>query len=222
MSSQGTSEVIERLTRDVPPVRRIPRLRQALISVTLAWFLAGALALAIRGVRPDLLQILDPRSAFMVILLGLGLIALGGVVAALASSVPGREDAARVSLALGLGGVLLASVMGGILVLRQAGPVPVACPFQNDLACFAVACLIALPPALGVLAFVSRGAPYRPLIAVLAGTTGAVALGAMLVHVSCPETSVRHVILSHALAPLGGAMLLTVPFRAALKRVAGV
>ncbi len=186
------------------------------------WLVAGALALLLRGVRPDLLQLLEPASAFVVILGGLGLIAVGGVVAALATSVPGREGAVQVSLALGLAGVMLAAGVGAILVLREVGPVPMPCPFESDLACFTVACLLALPPALGVLAFVSRGAPYRPLIAVLAAMTGTVALGALLVHVSCPESSPRHVILSHALAPLGGALLLTLPFRAALKRVTGI
>ena len=45
-------------------------------------------------------------------------------------------------------------------------------------------------------------------------------VGALLVHVSCPATSARHLILGHALAPLIGALLLTWPFRVALKRVA--
>ena len=222
MSREGTSELVERLSQELRPVRRIPRLRQAAGVVALLWLGAGALALALRGLRPDLLQQLQPASAFVVILMGLGLIAVGGVVAALATSVPGREGAARVSLGLGLGGVMLASLVGAILILREAGPAPLACPFENDLACFTVACLLALPPALGVLAFVSRGTPYRPLIAVLAAATGAVALGALLVHVSCPESNPRHIILSHALAPLGGALLLTLPFRAALKRVTGI
>lgn len=222
MSREGTSELVERLSQELRPVRRIPRLRQAAGGVALLWLGVGALALTLRGLRPDLLQQLQPASAFVVILMGLGLIAVGGVVAALATSVPGREGAARVSLGLGLGGVMLAALMGAILILREAGPAPLACPFENDLACFTVACLLALPPALGILAFVSRGAPYRPLIAVLAAATGAVALGALLVHVSCPESNPRHIILSHALAPLGGALLLTLPFRAALKRVTGI
>ncbi len=222
MSRESTSDLVGRLSRELGPVRRIPRLRQAAGGIALLWLGAGALALALRGVRPDLLEQLQPTSAFVVILMGLGLVAVGGVVAALATSVPGRVGAARVSLALGFGGVMLAALGGAILVLREAGPAPLACPLKNDLACFTVACLLALPPALGVLAFVSRGALYRPLITVLVAATGAVALGALLVHVSCPESNPRHIILSHVLAPLGGALLLTLPFRAALKRMSGI
>jgi hypothetical protein len=222
MSSENTTQLIGKLAENLAPVRRIPRLRQAVLGVIVLWLVVGALALALRGVRPDLLEVLAPGSAFVVILIGLALVASGGVLAAMATSVPGREGAARVSLALGLGGVVLAGGVGAILVLREAGPMPTSCPFANDVACFAVCCLLALPPALAVLTFVSRGAPYRPLLAVLAATTGAVALGAMLVHVSCPATSARHLILGHALAPLVGALLLTLPFRAALKRVAGI
>ncbi len=103
MSREGTSELVERLSRELRPVQRIPRLRQAAGVVALLWLGVGALALALRGLRPDLLQQLQPASAFVVILMGLGLIAVGGVVAALATSVPGREGAARVSLGLGLG-----------------------------------------------------------------------------------------------------------------------
>ena len=222
MSSENTTQLIGRLAEDLAPVRRIPRLRQAVLGVIALWLVMGALLLALQGVRPGLLEVLAPDSGFVVILIGLGLIASGGVLAALATSVPGRETAARVSLALGLGGVVLAGGVGAILVLREAGPVPTPCPFANDVACFAVCCLVSLPPALAVLTFVSRGAPYRPLLAVLAATTGAVALGALLMHVSCPTTSPRHLIVWHALAPLTGALLLTLPFRAALKRVAGI
>jgi len=217
--SEGTIQLIQKLSRALRPVQRIPRLRHAAGGVVLLWLAAGTLALALRGLRPDLFQQLDPAGAFVVILAGLGLIAFAGVMAALATSVPGRGMAVQVSLCVGLAGVMLAGGVGGLLVLREAGPVPVACPFETDLACFTLACLLSLPPALGVLTFISRGSPYRPLIAVLAATTGSVALGALLVHVSCPESNPRHVILAHALAPLGGALLLTVPFRAALRRV---
>lgn len=219
MNPRSTEHVIRELSERLQPTRRIPRLRTAAWGVALLWMLAAAVALAVRGLRPDLLALLQPASAFTAILLGLALVAVGGVVAALAASVPGREWAGRLGLGLGLLGVLLAAGVGGLLVVREAGAEVPACPFENDLACFSVACLIALPPALGVLTFISRGAPVRPLLAVLTAGTGAVALGALLVHMSCPETSPRHVILSHTLAPMLGGLLLTLPFRAVLRRL---
>ncbi len=217
MSEKSASQLIRELVTNLAPVRPIPRLRDAASLVALLWLVSGVGILTLRGLRPDLLQRVATESAFLTIIVGLALVGLGGAMAALAMGVPGRAHAARVGLGLGLAGVILAAGMGTFLVLRESGGV-VACPFQNDLACISVSSLLALPPALGILVFLSRGSPFRPLLAVLTGATGAVALGALLVHVTCPEASPRHVILSHALAPFIGALLLTLPFRAALKR----
>jgi hypothetical protein len=219
MSQKNVLQVIHELSGDLTPVRPLPRLRSAASGVAVLWLAVAVFALASRGLRPDLLQALGSGRAFLVIVVGLGLVGIGGVVAALAVSVPGRGTAVRVGLGFGLAGVLLASGVGAVLVVREAGTGPWACPTGSDLACFAVACLLALPPALGVLAFVSRGSPFRPLLAVLTATTAAVALGATLVQLTCPGTSPRHVIFGHALAPFVGALLLTLPFHAALKRV---
>lgn len=219
MTERSSEGLIRELVGQLAPVRPIPRLRRAAIGVAGLWLLMGALILAMRDLRPDLLNVIGTGAAFVSILGGLGLVGLGGIVTALAVSVPGREGAARLGLALGLGGVLLSAGVGTFLVVREAGPEPLVCPFENDLACFAVSCLLALPPALAVLTFVSRGSPFRPLIAVLCAASGAVALGAMLVHLTCPELSPRHIILSHVLAPVGGALLLTYPFHLALRKV---
>ncbi len=219
--NEATSRLIERLSGDLQPVRRLPRLRAAGAGVALLALSAAALALGFRGPRADLLDALARSPGFAAILAGLALVAVGAIVAALASSVPGRERAARVGLAAGLLGVLLAGVVGGVLVASGSRPLGPPASWSTDLECVAVSCLLALPPALGLLAFASRGAPYRPLLAALAAATGAVAAGALVVHLSCPCSDARHLILAHAFAPVLGGLLLTVPFRAALRQVGG-
>ena len=216
----SVGDVVAELVRGLQPVRRVPRLRVAAAWLALLWSLAVLVAVLARGFRPDLLQVIGSSGAFMVILAGLGLIGVGGVLAALASSVPGREPAVRMGLGLGLVGVLLATGVGGLLVLWEAGSETLICPFTNDLACFGMACLVALPPALGALTFVSRGSAFRPLLAVLTCVAGAVGLGALLVHLTCAEPNPRHIILSHTLAPLLAVVVLGLPFRLALKRLA--
>ena len=222
MSSPDTTLLIRGLAGGADAVRRIPPLRYAMFAILAVWLGGGLLFLTVRDLRPDLFQtLLQPASAFMMILSGLALIAVGGVGVALASSVPGREAVTRVSLVLAGVGVSLAAGLGVFLVLRETGSAPLTCPVSDDISCFTFSCLLALPPVLGVLAFVSRGMPLRPGVAVLGAVAGAAALGAVLVHLSCPQLHPRHLILSHALAPLGAALLLAVPFRAALRRLRG-
>ena len=111
--------------------------------------------------------------------------------------------------------------LGAVLLLSGTLPLGPVASWSTDLECLTLSFLLALPPALGALAFLSRGAPYRPLLAVLAAATGAVAAGALVVHLSCPCSDARHLILAHALAPVAGGLLLTVLFRAALRQIAG-
>ncbi len=219
--NEATSQLIERLTGELEPVRRILRLRAAAAGVALLALSAAAFALEVRGPRADLLDALARSPGFAAILVGLTLVGLGGVVAALASSVPGRERAARAGVAAGLLGVLLAGGVGAVLLLSGTLPLGPIASWSTDLECLTLSLLLALPPALGALAFLVRGAPYRPLLAVLAAATGAVAAGALVVHLSCPCSDARHLILAHALAPVAGGLLLTVPFRAALRQIAG-
>lgn len=216
-----TSRLIQTLTRNLQPVRRLPRLR---VAVTLALLIAavtGASLLAVDGLRADLPSMLRSSMGFSVIVVGLALVALGGVVAALATSVPGREPAARAGLIMGLVGVGLTTVVGSIFLLRGPAAFAPEPSYLADVNCLSVSCLLSLPPAIGVLAFISRAAPHRLLLTVLAAVTGTVALGALAVHLSCPCVGARHLILGHALAPAMGAMILTVPFHAALRRIRG-
>ena len=211
---------IEALADDLTPVRPIARLRRIGAGVALVWLVVAAGALAVRGLRAELLSAMLESPAVGVIFVGLVLVAVGGVGAGLAASVPGREAVVRGSLATGLLGVSLSAVVGGYLVLRGGAPLVPAAPISADVSCLSVALLLALPPALGALLFMARAAPYRQVLVCLFAATGSVALGALVVHLSCDCIHPRHLILSHALAPVAGALILTLPYRAALARAA--
>ena len=214
-----TFEVIEAIASDLVPVRRIPPLHRSAVAVALLWAVIGGAALAAKGLRPDVAAALLESRGFVAILTGLVLVGAGGVGAALAGSVPGREVAARRSLATGLVGAILCVGVGAVLVLRGGAPLVPAASLGSDASCLTLALLLALPPAVGVLLFSARAAPHRRLLVALFASAGTVALGAVVVHLSCDCIHPRHLILSHALAPVAGALLLTLPYRSALLRV---
>ncbi len=80
---------IEALADDLTPVRPIARLRRIGAGVALVWLVVAAGALAVRGLRAELLSAMLESPAVGVIFVGLVLVAVGGVGAGLAASVPG-------------------------------------------------------------------------------------------------------------------------------------
>ncbi|UCE85918.1 MAG: DUF1109 family protein [Deltaproteobacteria bacterium] len=213
-----TRRFIRALAADLRPVRPIPRLGSVALGASLVWLAVGLAALAVRGLRPQLWAALTEHPALGAILVGLALVAVGGIGAGLAAGVPGRDVAVRGSLVAGALGVLLSVGVGGVLSMRGGAPLVPAPAVSADVSCLAVALLLSLPPARVALWFVARSAPHRRLLAGLFLATGSVALGAVVVHLSCDGIHPRHLILSHALAPVAGALLLTLPYRSALAR----
>jgi hypothetical protein len=179
----------------------------------------AAAGLALRGVRPDLAEglLMDPGAG--PVLAALALAGVAGVVAALAAAVPGRERLARAGLAVGLAGMGVAAGVGTLLVV-QSPPAAQEAPLSSDLSCLAVALVVGLLPALAVAVFAGRAAPHRPLVAVLAAAAGTAALGAVAAQASCPYADPEHLMLGHVLAPVAGAVLLTLPLLLALRRAA--
>jgi hypothetical protein len=76
---------------------------------------------------------------------------------------------------------------------------------------------VALLPGAAVLGFVFWAAPRRPFSAGLLGVAGAVALGAIAMHASCPNDGAAHWIMGHAMAPLFAALLALVPLFALVR-----
>jgi len=214
----SAEDLIQELTRDLEPVRPIPPLRNVVAGVVGLWLVVACAGVWILGMRPDLAEatIADLGvTAVFVSLMGAGLL---GVIAALALSVPGREQLARVGLLGGLGALAIAGGLGTLLFARSpVAEVPAA--MGSDLVCLGIACAVGLLPGLGVVWFAGRSAPYQPLVLVLAAAAGTAALGAVSAHASCPYADLRHMLVGHVLAPAAGALLLTVPLLIALKRV---
>lgn len=217
MSGGRAEDLIRELARDLDPVDPIPRIRTAAAGVAALWFAVAGIGLALLGLRPDLVEATLQVRGVAAVYAGLGLAAGGGVIAALAMGVPGREVLARSALAVAIFGMVVAAALGTLLVATSP-TADARVPFTGDLTCLSVALLVGLLPALGVVWFAGRAVPFRPLILVLAAAAGTASLGAITAHGSCPHSEMRHLLVAHALAPAVGVLLLTLPLLVVLKR----
>ncbi len=215
---EETRDFARELARDLTPVERIGRLRMGLLRVFAGWALAACAVLLMKGISANLS---DPTLMFGglgALLLGLALVGLGGLVAALASSVPGREGTARMGAVTAACGALVALGLGATLLVGS--PATSAAPtLYSDVACFLMAVTVALLPAMGALLYVARAVPRRPGAVLFAVGLGAVGLGAFTAEVVCMDMALRHLIVSHALAPALGALLLLGPLWLGLRRI---
>jgi hypothetical protein len=217
VSGGEPEDLIRELARDLSPVHPIPRIRTVMAGVIALWLAVAAIGVTVLGLRPDLAEATVGARGVAAVFAGLGLAGLGGMIAALAMGVPGREVLARVALAVAILGMVAAAAAGTVLVAISSGTeAPV--PFTADLGCLAVAMAVGLLPAVGVVWFAGRAAPFRPVVLVLAAAAGAAALGAIAAQASCPHSEMRHLMAAHALAPAVGVLLLTLPLLVALKR----
>ncbi|MBW2270002.1 MAG: hypothetical protein JRH16_15650 [Deltaproteobacteria bacterium] len=208
MPERSTEALLQELCQDLTPVRPLGSLR-----VT-ACVLAGvfALALAASGMLglplPGLTSGVPWRSAaFLALLLGLGLLAAGGLTVALAGAIPGRDALECVGRRMawaGLG-VCIATSLGWCLSPGALGGGEV--PLAASLNCLARAAGLALPPALAAGVFLARAYECRRLMGGVWACVGAVALGAWAVHASCSAGDAAHVVLGHVLEPLAVAAL---------------
>ena len=218
---QTSKDRVRELVRELRPVRPIPPLRVGLGAAAATWL--GVLVIG------SLVGTLAPRPwshsdwsdpAFLSVLFGLALIAIGSTSAALASAVPGREQASRIGLGIGVLGILLAATSERLwispsdLLLSRAHLL--AC-----LGCLSHATGLGILSALMTCTFVGFGFLRRPSASAALALIGGVALGVIVVHASCEATSHVHQLVSHALAPGIAAAALTVPTATALHLLAG-
>jgi hypothetical protein len=193
---RSTDDLVARLAGDLAPVRLIASLRRQLAAVAAIWAVSGAVVAAWLGIHP--LSILARGGIAGALVFLLAIVGFAGVTLALAVRIPGRERLA-IGAACGVAlGITLALAMGIALAVGGAGG-GAAAPWR---ACAARSMLFAVPPALLATALASRGAPWRPLVAGPGVAVGALALGALLVHLSCPSPSSWHWLVSHAFVPL--------------------
>lgn len=218
MSEQQTNELIRELSAELAPVRPIPPMRVVLVSVIGLWLLVAVVGLAILGRNPGLLDELLNWRGIGAVFFGLGVAGVSGLVAAIGLSIPGRENVVRAGLAAALAGMALSAGVGTALLMRS--PVAaVPAPWTSDLTCLGIACAVALLPALGIVWFAGRAAPFRPLTVTLAAAAATTALGAMVAQAHCPFLDMRHLLVAHVFAPGVGALVLSVPLLIALRRV---
>jgi hypothetical protein len=160
-------------------------------------------------------------AAFLALLLGLGALASGGLVAGLAGAIPGREALAQTGRWLGWAGlgVCAAAALASCL---SPGALHSEVPPVAALMCLARAAALAALPALVASFFVARAYERRARMGGVWIGLGAVALGAAAVHASCSAGGIPHVLLGHLLGPLAVAALAGALLAPWLRRGAGV
>jgi len=212
MSDRSTTALIHDLASGLMAVRPIPRLREVAAGVAGLWLINAAFAAWLRGPRPDLSTVLAHGPGYAAILIGLLLLAGGGVLAGLAFAVPGRERMWRSGLVvLGLGAAL-GLIPGTLLAAYAPLPGTQPCELGTDLRCLMFTLVRAVFPAVILVAFLLRSRLERSTPGLAAMLIGSLASAAMLSHLVCPESLARHVALTHALGPLVVAGILAAPF----------
>ncbi len=200
-----TEQFAAALARILEPVRRIPPLRLVAAALSLAALFVAGIATAVLGPRDNVLASLPLVGG----LAGFFMFGVGGLVAALGASVPGREDLSRV----GFGGIAIALAIwavSSIAALRGGGMVGPSDAnwISATFTCLGLATAVGFVPAVALLAFVIGAFPYRPALAGGLGAAAMVAFGAGAVHLTCAHEGVFHVSLGHVIGPLvGGALV---------------
>lgn len=216
MSERSTETLLQELARDLRPVRTVPRLRAAALATVGAWGLVAAAHAALEGRLPPLPGPWQDATSLGV-LAGLVLAASGGVTAALAGAIPGRERPERLgaaTLVLGLGFALASAAIA--LISR-----PGATDFSASayLACIGHAALLGVVPLAVLCVFLARALASRPWRGACAAALGGLALGGLAVHVSCTAGGgALHLLLGHALGPTLVALSLALPAALLIRR----
>lgn len=194
--SRSTEELVARLVEDLEPVRAVAPLHRQVLGVAAIWAVSAAGVAAWLGLHP--LAVLERGQISTTFTWVLALVGFSGLTLGLACRIPGRE---RFALAAARGvalGVIVVVAVGLVLPgsLADAGTV------AQCLDCIGRSLFLAVPSGLLAMVLALRAAPWRPRVAGLGLAIGAVSLGALLVHLSCPSPSPWHWLVAHALVPL--------------------
>lgn len=208
---QTAEDRIRELAHGLRPVRPIPPLSAVVVTGAAIWLATVVIWQQIGGAHFRPWNHPDWSSpTFLSILAGLGLVAVGATVGALAASVPGRAATARAGLGI--------AALGSIVSVTSALLATPLAELRFDLAEL-MACLscISHSTGLGILsaliscAFIGYAVLRRQNASASLAIVGGVALGAIVVHASCEATGGAHQLVSHVLAPLIAAAVLTLP-----------
>jgi hypothetical protein len=213
--SRTTTELMQDLATDLAPVRRVPPLRLGLASVLAVWL--GVFVIVGLVHEPWLAASLARTHgpAQILVVLGLIMAAAGGLIAALAGSIPGREATERNGFRAALAGLSLS----GIALLAMAlGVLGESTALAADAQCFSSGTLMGLAPAVTLWAFLRLGWVQRPRRDAGLALLGAFALGGLMIHSVCSYEGVRHILLGHASIPVVVAVLGAPPLALLLRR----
>ena len=219
MKTTSTDELISSLARGIRPVRPVARLGWQVAGVSAFAAVLSVALVMLLGMRRDELGAGAGSAPFLWMSLGLALLGLGGVVAALASSRPGRERLERYAVTIGfLALALCASAAGLVLVGGTPSRGDPGWGGVRELPCALFALTLAIPPALIVIRLAASAAPLRPRRTALWAGWGATALGSLAAHLTCRTPGAWHVVLTHAAIPVLGGLLLIAALSALLRR----
>jgi hypothetical protein len=208
MSTLETESLVAALTRDLVPVRPLPKLRTVLAAIGIGWLgasLLAALVLAPGWGGPSAALGIAPFGAALA---GLALAAAGALVAGLAGSVPGRDHARATGERVLAAGISLCGL--GTMAAFLVAP-GLESPGEHCLECLTRSGGLALLPALVATLYVARGANHRLLRSCLLAAVGCGALGAISVQLACLVDGGKHLLIGHMLAPLVVGIVLGVP-----------
>ncbi|MBW2542694.1 MAG: DUF1109 family protein [Deltaproteobacteria bacterium] len=218
MTGRSTEDLVQQLVRNLRPVKPIARLRVAAAGTLALWIAAVVATGWLTGTWPrfgEAVFWLDPLA--LAILLGLGVVAAGAVVAALASAVPGRERLVRAG---GIGaGIAAVWLIGcGICAVGGGAAESAGGLFAGCVSCLLHAVVLAIPAALAASFYLSRGAPRHRLFASGVAAAGAAGLGALAVHATCSAVGGFHLLLGHCLTPMIAGLVFALPLAVLVQR----
>lgn len=194
--NRSTEDLVARLAAGLSPVRPLPPLHRQVLAVAAIWAGSAAVTAAWLGVHP---QLALARGGISMTLAGvLVLVGVAGLTLGLACRIPGRERLALVAASAAALGFTVAVAIG----LALPGSVADAGTLAQCMPCAWHSLLLAIPSGLLAMLLALRGAQWRHATSGVGIAIGATALGALLVHLSCPSPSPWHWLLAHALLPL--------------------
>lgn len=202
MRREETELLAQELVHGLEPVTVIPRLRWVALAIGLVGLAAATPVIALTGLRPDV-RALEAGLPYAGVIGGLLAFATGGVLAALAASVPGR----RAMRVIGLATIAVAFavwVPAGLGLAAAGQPVgPVDRAWLGVTAyCLGIATLVGVLPALALARWVARAFAFRPGPAVALGASAVAAFGSCAVHLTCLADEVLHIGVGHVFGPL--------------------
>ncbi len=210
MSRDPTRHLIERLSTNLAPVQPVAPLASTLAALMGVALLVGGAVLAVYHPKPALWTTFVGDPTYASVLVGLSLAVVGGCLGTLASVIPGREAVMRVGVAAAVVGLLLA--VGGAAATTPWSEVALSSEFPGHGMCIVRGVGFAIVPGFAAFYAATRGWSGRPEITVVLALLGTGAVGALLVHLTCPAIDPFHVLCTHTSTPL----LLTAVLTAAL------